>query len=191
MNIGYLKWFKTFKSLLKRTRFLTVHAQDKSDTPWTVGMKKLLRKMANQLGYRVIPERALRVDLFWVKRGKRRHFRADIALEHENNGGDLDTLFDHEVTHLLSTNSPLKVLVTYFPHRVFRRRMNECTARLGSILDRYARDGKISDFTFLLVAAPNNVSDVSQIEYVAFRPGFIRKSNNIHDMSLAKWFKKT
>jgi len=100
---------------------------------WTSLILQMLEKLGKRLGYSVKREK-LRVDMAWYKGGN-----AKVGIEHENAVNNVEKLLGHEVDNLLSFDSELKVLITYFKPSTFPSLSGELHHAISKKLSEHNR----------------------------------------------------
>jgi hypothetical protein len=129
-----------------------------TDSQWTDGLREFLRRLAADLEYEVLTEHKAhggqRFDQSWSKPGE------TIAIEYENDYTSILT----EVKKLCSTNSRLRVLITYCPEKNFVPEiLNIAQNVIAPEIDK-----RLGDFSgeFLLIASGYEWNDWSAIRMV-------------------------
>ncbi|CAI4030690.1 hypothetical protein DNFV4_01118 [Nitrospira tepida] len=154
------QWYSEFyKAYYKDGKIQALENKTKlTDSQWTDGFREFLRRLAGSLGYEVVTEHKAhggqRFDQTWSKPGE------TIAIEYEN---DYTTILS-EVKKLCSTNSRLRVLITYCPERNFLSEiLNIAQHTIAPEIDK-----RLGDFSgeFLLIAGGYEWNDWSAIRMV-------------------------
>jgi hypothetical protein len=74
---------------------------------WTRSTLKLLEDLGKKMGYRVMKEKPVRVDMTWFDA---RHLEPQVAIEYET---DEKGVLESELVNLSCSSAKLKVLITY------------------------------------------------------------------------------
>lgn len=102
------EWYEHFEKEYDQSPFPTVRAKSRT---WTKRMLSLLNRMGENLGYSVLIEKPIRLDMSWFDK---RHFEPQVVIEYET---EKKGVLDSELLNLACSSARLKVLITYIEEK--------------------------------------------------------------------------
>ena len=120
------KWYQNFKKEYEKSPYPSGVFKWKF---WTKTNLDLLQKLGEKIGYVVLREKPVKMDMTWYNP---RHFEPEVAIEYETNKKGI---LDSELRNLAFCSAKLKVLMTYV-------RKEEQEDFLKKIVDRWKKRSK-------------------------------------------------
>ena len=98
------KWYQNYKKEYKKSPYPSGVFKWKF---WTKTNLELLQKLGEEMGYVVLTEKPVKMDMTWYNP---EHFEPEVAIEYETNKKGI---LDSELRNLAFSSAKLKVLITY------------------------------------------------------------------------------
>lgn len=127
------QWYAEFLRTCRTKKDRRHWTKDVTDPEWTVLIFEILGDMGTKLGFFVGGKpgrKPNRWDQTWFDNTG----RPMVVVEHENDGLPVASL-ESELDHLLYSNCPLRVLITYFSPKRLERARAELTKRIEERLE--------------------------------------------------------
>ena len=120
------KWYQNFKKEYEKSPYPSGVFKWKF---WTKTNLELLRKLGEKMGYVVLIEKPVKMDMTWYNP---EYFEPEVAIEYETNKKGI---LDSELRNLAFSSAELKVLMTYVKGK-------EQVQFLKRIVDRWEKRSK-------------------------------------------------